>query len=501
MTAPVQEATHREWLGLAVLALPLLVLALDVSILYLAAPALSADLAASATEQLWILDSYGFLIAGFLLTMGTLGDRIGRRRLLLIGAAAFAVASVLAAFAPTAGALIAARAMLGIAGATLMPSTLALISTMFPDPGRRSFAIAVWMTTFSGGTAAGPIVGGLLLEHFWWGSVFLLGMPFMVLLLVLGPRLLPEHREDGPRRPVDLVSVALSLAAMLPVVGAVKHTAAHGPGLVTSAVLLAGVGAGVLFVRRQHRLADPMLDLTLFRRRAFVAAVALLFLGLLAMNGMNFLLPQFLQFVGGLDPLAAGIALLPIAVITVVGALATPAAAARWGRTPLLAGGTVLATLGAVGVALVAPTGAAGAVVALVGVTVLGVMPAGVLGTDLVVGSVPPARAGGAAAISETSGELGVALGVAALGSVLTAVYTARVGSTLPPEVATAASEGVAPATALAAQLPAADGAAVRDAALAAFAEGVGAVGWAAAALSAVSVVLVLTVLREPGSR
>jgi MFS transporter, DHA2 family, multidrug resistance protein len=269
-TASPERAGYREWCGLAVLALPLLVLALDVSVLYLAAPEISADLRPSATQQLWILDAYDFFIGGFLLTMGTVGDRIGRRRLLLIGGAAFAVASIVAAYAPTAAALIAARGLLGVAGATLMPSTLALISTMFRDPGQRSYAIAVWFTTFSAGIAVGPVVGGALLQHFWWGAVFLLGVPPMVLLLGLGPVLLPEQRGTGSGRRVDLVSVALSLAAMLPLVYGVKEAVAHGVAVAPLAAIAAGLGFGVGFVRRQRRLAEPMLDVTLFARRQFV---------------------------------------------------------------------------------------------------------------------------------------------------------------------------------------------------------------------------------------
>ncbi|HYH29106.1 MAG TPA: MFS transporter [Pseudonocardia sp.] len=495
------RAEARQWLGLAVLALPLLVLALDVSVLYLAAPALTADLRPSATQQLWILDVYGFLIAGFLVTMGSVGDRIGRRRLLLTGGATFAVASVVAAYAPTAETLILARALLGIAGATLMPSTLALISTMFRDPAQRTTAIAVWMTTFSAGVALGPIVGGLLLANFWWGSVFLLGVPVMLLLLVLGPVLLPEHRDPAGVRGVDVLSIALSLAAMLPLAYGVKETAAHGPAVVPALAVVAGLGAGWAFVRRQRRMADPMLDVALFTRREFVAAVSLILLGLLALNGLFYLLPQFLQLVSGADALQAGLWMLPVAAATVVGSLLTPPLARRVGRTRLLAVAAAVSLLGCVAITRVDADVSPAVLVGLLAVTILGVVPTGVLGTDLVVGSVPPERAGSASAVSETAGELGVALGVAAAGSVVTAVYGARLADELPAgvpvEAVAAAQEGLAPALVSAQSLPGPVGVGLAEAARTAFTVAFGAVGWYGAAVLALVVVLTLTVLRE----
>ena len=222
-----QPATRREWIGLAVLALPTLLLSVDVSVLFLALPKLSAALGADAIEQLWILDIYSFLLAGLLITMGNVGDRIGRRKLLLIGGAGFAAASVLAAFSTTPEMLIASRALLGIAGATLAPSTMALIRNMFQDPRQMGIAIGVWFTCFMGGMLVGPIIGGVLLEHFWWGSAFLLGVPVMLLLLVLGPRFLPEYKAAEPGR-IDPLSVALSLVAVLLVIWGLKELARSG---------------------------------------------------------------------------------------------------------------------------------------------------------------------------------------------------------------------------------------------------------------------------------
>lgn len=494
------RAGPREWVGMAVLALPLLVLALDVSVLYLAAPVLAADLQPSATQQLWILDIYGFLIAGFLITMGSLGDRIGRRKLLLIGAGAFGIASVVAAFAPTAELLIAARALLGVAGATLMPSTLGLISTMFPDPAQRRFAVAVWMTTFSAGIALGPLIGGAVLEMFWWGAVFLLGVPVMLLLLVLGPWLLPEGHGSGGGRP-DVLSVGLSLAAMLPLVLAVKNLAAHGPDVGVLVAAVVGAVAGMLFVRRQRRLADPLLDVALFTRPEFTAAVAVLLIGLIAVNGLFFLLPQYLQLVAGASALTAGIWMLPLAAVTVVGSLLTPALTRRFRASAVVAASGALAALGSLLVGLLGAGSGPVALVALMTGTMLGLSPIGVLATDLVIGSVPSARAGSAASISETAGELGVALGVAVTGSVLTAVYTGRLvtPSGLTEDAALRAGDGLAGAVGAAGELPADAASTLLASARAAFSAGVGAVGLLGAVLLLGVVALALTALRRAG--
>ena len=262
--APGAKATRREWIGLAVIALPCMLYSMDLTVLNLAVPALSADLRPGSAELLWIVDIYGFLVAGSLITMGALGDRIGRRKLLLIGAAAFGVASILAAFSATAAMLIAARALLGVAGATLAPSTLSLIRNMFHDPHERTVAISAWVMSYSAGAAVGPVIGGVLLEHFWWGSVFLINVPVMALLLALGPLLLPEFRDPGAAR-LDLLSAAQSVAGVLAIIYGLKRIAEGGADWLPALVILAGLALVVVFVRRQRKLADPLIDLRLFR--------------------------------------------------------------------------------------------------------------------------------------------------------------------------------------------------------------------------------------------
>ena len=426
-TAPAGTmATRRQWIGLAVLALPTLLLSLDMSVLYLALPQVTADLAVSATQQLWIMDIYGFLIAGFLITMGTLGDRIGRRRLLMIGAAAFGVASVLAAYSVNAEMLIATRALLGIAGATLMPSTLALITNMFRDEHQRGVAIAVWMCSFMGGMTVGPLVGGALLEHFWWGSAFLLGVPIMALLLVAAPLLLPEFRDSDAGR-LDLTSVAMSLATILPVIYGLKELARQGLEPAYGAAIVVGVIFGAVFLHRQRRLNSPLLDLELFRNRSFSAAIGINLGGGVVMAGTFLLITLYLQLVVGLSPLRAGLWLVPMNVAMVASTMLAPQLVRRFRPASLMACGLAIA---AAGLLLVTQVDAAGGLpIMVIGFTLacVGIAVPTALGVNLIMGSAPPEKAGSASGISETSGEFGIALGVAVLGSVGTAVYRSQI--------------------------------------------------------------------------
>ena len=416
------KATPRQWAGLAVIALPCMLYSMDLTVLNLAVPSLSADLKPSASQLLWIVDIYGFMVAGWLITMGNLGDRIGRRRLLLIGAAAFGVTSALAAFSGSASMLIATRALLGIAGATLAPSTLSLIRNMFDDPHERSVAIGVWISSYSVGAAIGPVLGGVLLEHFWWGSVFLINVPVMVVLLVLGPRLLPEFR-DPAAGPIDLPSAALSIAAVLTAVYGLKRMAEHGIGGVALTCVVAGLALGLGFVRRQGLLERPLVDLRLFRIPAFSVAIATYMLSCVVLFGTFILIAQQLQLVLGLAPLAAGLWTVPSALAFVVGSLATPLLTQRMGNRATIVGGLCLA---AAGLLLLVWAGSAAGPLGLAMASViqaLGLAPVITLATELVVGTAPSERAGAAAAVSETSSELGGALGIAILGSLGAAIY------------------------------------------------------------------------------
>ncbi|MCC5811010.1 MAG: MFS transporter [Ectothiorhodospiraceae bacterium] len=426
----------REWAGLAVLALPTFLLGLDVTLLYLALPAIAADLQPSSTQALWIMDIYGFMIAGFLITMGTLGDRIGRRRLLMIGAMAFGVASVLAAFAPSAEMLIAARAALGVAGATLMPSTLALISNLFTNARQRGLAIGVWATMFALGMAAGPVVGGALLAHFWWGAAFLAAVPVIALLLILGPRLLPEYRA-ADTGPLDLSSVLLSLAAILPAIYGIKEIAKAGLDAGPLLALAAGALFTLWFVQRQRQLTSPLLDMRLFASRTFTAALVVLLVGLVGVSGVMLLVTQYLQLVAGLSPLAAGLWMGPPAMMMVIAGITAPLIARRI-RPGFVTAGALLLSVG--GYLLLARLGAGNMGVfpsdlsqAVTGFSLvyLGLGSIAALGTDLVVGAAPPERAGSASAMSEMAQEMGVALGVALLGSLATLLYRVQMAEVL----------------------------------------------------------------------
>jgi MFS transporter, DHA2 family, multidrug resistance protein len=451
------RAGRRGWVGLAVLALPCVVYAMDLTVLNLALPALSEDLQPTSSQLLWIVDIYGFLVAGFLITMGTLGDRIGRRRLLMIGAGAFGLASLFAAFSTSAEMLIAARALLGVAGATLAPSTLSLIRHMFDHPRERTFAIGVWIMSFSTGAAIGPLVGGLLLEHFWWGSVFLPALPVMGLLLALGPRLLPEYRDPDAGR-LDLISAALSLVAVLAVIYGLKRSAQDGLDSSAALSMAAGLAVGAVFVRRQRRLVDPLIDLRLFRLPSFNAALAANTFGFFVNFGIAVFIAQYLQLVLGLSPFEAGLWTVPYAAAFIVGALVTPLFVRRIPPGFVIAGGLALA---GVGFALLTQVEGESSLATLVTGSVvfaLGLAPVYTLAADLMVGAAPPERAGAAAGISETSSELGGALGIAVLGAVGTAVYRGQIDDAVPagvpPETAAAARDTLGAAVAAGDELP-----------------------------------------------
>jgi DHA2 family multidrug resistance protein-like MFS transporter len=470
------KAGKREWIGLAVIALPCLLYSMDLTVLHLAVPRLTEDLKPSATQLLWIVDIYGFLVAGSLITAGTLGDRIGRRRILLIGAAMFGVASVLAAFSRSAAMLIATRAILGIAGATVAPSTLSLIRNMFLDPQQRTTAISVWIMSFSLGGAIGPLIGGLLLEHFWWGSVFLISVPVMVLLLIVGPMLLPEYRDPSVGR-IDLTSAAMSLSAVLAMIYGLKRIAQDGVSAIAVAWIAAGVIVGMLFVRRQRRLTDPLIDLRLFSIPAFRASLALYGGTILLMFGGFFFLPQYLQLVLGLSPFMAGLWTLPWAIAFILGSLFTPRLVRRIRPARLISVGLLLSSIGYVMLTQIGTDTGFAFYATATFIFSFCASPVFTLTNDVIIGSAPAERAGAASGISETCAEFGGALGIAVFGSIGVAIYRAMMADAVPTSTSldgiAAARSTLGGALAMASELAPDARAALVDAARAAFLRGV----------------------------
>jgi DHA2 family multidrug resistance protein-like MFS transporter len=477
--------------------LPVLLVSVDMTVLGFAVPHLSADLAPTGVELLWIVDVYPFVLSGLLVTMGVLGDRVGRRRLLVVGAAAFGAASLAAAYAPTATALITARAALAVAGATLMPSTLSLLRAMFLDDRQRTFAIAAWGAAFSGGAVLGPVLGGWLLERYWWGSVFLINLPIMALLVPAVPLLVREYRDPAPGR-FDLPGAVLSLAALLPFAYGVKAVARDGAAPVPLLLFALGCLAAWAFVRRQLRTAHPLIDVRLFRHRVFGTGVATNLLCVFAMTAATFALTQYLQLVLGLPPFTAGLVLVPGMVLTVLTGFA-----AAWlsGRVPpraLIPAGLVLM---AGGFALLCVLPADGGLPLLVAAFVLvgaGSGAAQTLTNNAIMSSVPPRRAGAASAVSETAFELGGALGIAVLGSVLTTAYRQGLGAVegVPDSALAPARETLGAALAAARALPPAEGAALGEAARTSFTAGLHTMAAIGALLLAYAAVQAAVLLR-----
>ncbi|MFB8148121.1 MFS transporter [Microbacterium sp. NPDC056003] len=496
-----QRVGWRGWLALVVLMLPVLLVSVDNTVLSFALPAIALDLEPTSAQQLWIIDAYPLVLAGLLVTMGVLGDRFGRRRMLLIGATGFGIVSALAAFAPTAALLIAARAGMGVFGAMLMPSTLSLLRTVFANRDQRRLAIAIWAAGFSAGAALGPVVGGILLEHFSWGSVFLMAVPVLVPLLVFVPLLVPESRDPRPGR-IDPVSIVLSMAALVPIVYAIKELAVHG--ITGTAPVLFAVGAlfAVLFVRRQLRLETPMLDMALFRRGSFSGAILVNLLSVIALVGFLFFVAQHLQLVVGLSPMEAGLALVPGLVAMIAAGLIVVPLAKRFSSRIIVPAGLAVSVLAYVTIAVTAQDGEVW-VLALAFVALgVGIGMAETVSNELILSSAPPEKAGAASAVSETAYELGAVLGTAVLGGLLTALYRGSLvlPDGLPAEAAEAARETLAGAIAAGRGLEPGLAEQLRDAAARAFDAGVGVTALIGAALIVLAAVIAATTLERTAS-
>ncbi|HEU5354705.1 MAG TPA: MFS transporter [Actinocrinis sp.] len=493
------RAGRREWIGLGVLLLPLLLVSMDVSVLYFAVPFISRDLEPSSTEQLWIFDVYGFVLAGLLITMGSLGDRIGRRRLLLIGAVSFSLASLGAAYAQTAGQLIAARAILGVAGATLMPSTLALIRNMFHDEKQRRTAIAIWTGGTTSGVALGPVLSGFLLDHFWWGSVFLINLPFMAMLLTLAPALVPEFRAPQAGR-FDLLGSVLSLGAVLPVIYGIKEIAADGVSAQRSAYIAVGVVVGGLFLLRQARSDHPMIDLKLFRSRGFTGSVLMNLLAMFAIVGFAIFTTQYLQSVLGMSPMTAALwSLVPSLGVGAVAPL-TATLVQHFDRAYIAAAGFMFGCAGFCVLTQLHAQSHIWVVLIGAGVYASGLVMVMAVGGELIMGAVPPERAGAAAAVVETGTEFGGALGMAVLGSIGTAIYRSDLAANAPHALSSgtlsAARDTLGGAVTVSGQLPGRTGDALLTAARDAFTHGMNTAAIGAAALMLVAAAVSVAFLR-----
>jgi DHA2 family multidrug resistance protein-like MFS transporter len=489
LTSPVATriAANRRsrFAALAVLMLPVLLISVDNTVLSFALPSISRSLHPDATTQLWMVDAYPLVLAGLLVVMGSIGDRIGRRRILVIGATGFALLSAAAAFATEAWMLVAARLAMGVFGAMLMPATLSIIRNVFPDAGERRLALAVWSTMFAAGNALGPLVGGVLLAHFHWGSVFLVAVPILVVMLVAVPFCVPESRDPEPG-PVDVPSMLLSLGALAPTVWAIKS-------------LVHPEERGLAIVRRQLRSRTPMLDMRLFRSTAFTGSVLMNMAAMFSLTGFLFFIAQHLQLVAGLDPFASGVVLIPGAVLTIIAGLAVVPVVARVAPRWVV---SVSLLFSAAAYALVAVLGHHASIAALAFAFVLlgiGIGASETVTNDLIISTAPAHKSGAASAISETAYEIGAVLGTAVLGTILATAYRAHVvvPDGLSSTAHTAAGETLGGAVTAATQLGGSAGQALLESARAAFDSGVTTTAGVAAALMVVAAAGAVVMLRR----
>ncbi|MBB6451402.1 DHA2 family multidrug resistance protein-like MFS transporter [Geomicrobium halophilum] len=429
----VPRATWQEWMGLGALTLAVFMLATDISILFLAMPSIAADLAPSSTQMLWIIHIGELLAVGFALTMGRLGDKIGRRRLLVIGISVYGLASFIAAFSTEAWMLIATRALLGVATATVMPSTMSLLRNMFFDRKQFSVAIAINLSAFSAGMALGPPMGGLLLDYFWWGAVFLVNVPVAIGLLAAS-RLLPEYRNKDSK-PMDFISVLLSSLALVTLIFGLQEMANDGFNMLYGGSVVIGIAVGVLFIKRQMNTEDPLLDLHMFRIPVFSFSLIAVTVVLLVTTGADMLFAQHLQAVVGLTPTEAGLLLIIPALLSMAGTLISPVLT-RWMRPAYaMVSGLLTAAGGALLIMLTVHD--AGAIILIIGVSLLGFGggPTMTIASEQIISSVPQERAGTASAMSDVSTGLGSVLSIAFIGSLGMLVYRGVLASSLPSEV------------------------------------------------------------------
>lgn len=486
MTNPAQppKAGRREWIALAVLCLPTMLAAVDINIMFLALPHIAEDLGSGGTAQLWMTDIYGFMIAGFLITMGSLGDRIGRRKLLMAGSAVFLVASLFAAFATSTEMLIISRAVLGVAGATIAPSVLGLLRQMFQDPKQMGAAMGLWGTSIMLGSVLGPVVGGLLLGAFWWGSIFIMAVPITGLLLLTGFFLLPE--SNNPNAPkLDLISVGMTLAGILPLIWGLKEAAREGWSAGSIAAVAIGAVFLVAFVQRQRMVENPLMDLSLFRVRTLSIALLLALSIALVMGGLGLMATQFMQMILDLSAFRVGAwMLLPAIALFIIGNMGT--ALARKIRPGIvLAGGALVAAVGMVVVAQVTPSSSLALLLIGMAIVFGGGGMIGIMSPFLVMSSAPPEKGGAAGSYSSTVGEFGTALGVAVMGLIGTAVYRGQltVPSGVPEEAAEVAQESISGAVFTSEAIPGAQGAELLASAESAFTDSFHTVAWIAVVL------------------
>lgn len=486
----------RRWAALIVLLFPVLLVSVDNTVLSFAVPAISSALTPSGNQLLWIIDIYPLILAGLLVPMGFLGDRIGRRTILLIGGTGFALVSALAAFATDATQLVFARALLGIFGAMLMPATLSLIRNIFPDANERRKAVAIWACAFSGGAVLGPIIGGLLLEHFWWGSVFLLAVPMLLPLIIGGLLLLPESKDPKPGR-LDPFSILLVILTLLPFVYAIKSLHSEPLYVVVGSAVIA-ILCGIAFVRRQLASEDPMIDVRLFSNAAFSGALTVNLIGVFSLVGFIYFVSQHLQLIAGNSPIQAGLLMTPGLVLTMIFGLVSVPLANRFGSPNIMVAGLVLSALAYAVVVFAGSTGSVFWLMAAFCILGIGVGMSETLSNDMVLSAVPAPKAGAASAISETAYEVGAVLGIAVLGTILNTVYAAelKVPGVMDTTQTEAATQTLSGAHQVAATLNGADAQALLASASHAFDQGVLITSSIAAVLALVAAIVVARVIK-----